>query len=407
MLIWLPENLYRFVKDDKSFTNIVDKIKNNDGNGDLSTYVDLDSYGHFPEYNLIVPQERRQLLKELRTELNLFFENIDIPEYLRIEWEISKLSDSLDRESFESLVKNIETKIDSLPENSDTIDCKIWFLQHKILYLIEYLNYSYFDAEVLQLRKEILQLYKSDKSFNLSEEAHIAAIQNASDVFCIENKDISLKDSDAIKYTYERFTNSLRFYEEISLQKYPTEYMKNRLGYAKIHYHLLFYSYFILNKTSTEQDFFDLDIWFEEKFNSIEFKYKDFNFIKLKYLWFKFCGNFSFSNYERGISSLQEIYDTLVNAMQNKNLMGKKLNYLDSGSYLNRFFAFLYSVRQLEKEILNDFPMYLNKNQFNSLLFNENEEKLIAMEWDKNDAVSREKIMPDWDYSWLQQKLAG
>jgi hypothetical protein len=89
--------------------------------------------------------------------------------------------------------------------------------------------------------------------------------------------------------------------------------------------------------------------------------------------------------------------------MQDKNYMGKKLNYLNSGTFVARFFALILSLRKLEKEYLNDFPFYLNKNQFNNLIFSNNEEIMIAIETEPHSRYMRQ----DWNYDFVKTKLAG
>lgn len=412
MICYLHEDLYNFVKNDSTYVDLLQRISNIVTNGDLSSFViprlgdpSYDFYETFSGYEEIVSEEKLKTYMEFKRDAEEFYKNLSLPTYLKLIKDITLLTDE-DQRSFDNYSENLErleSEITKLPEGTEKISCEIWFIQHKLLFMLEHLNHSYFHPEILKLRKEILRLYKSNMSFDYPEETHVTAVHNASDVFFIENTNNFLQDVDSIKYTYERFINYLRFYEEMSLQKHPTEYMKNRIGYVKIYYHCLFYSYFIFNKVDTEQDFFDLDIWFEEKFNSIEFKYKDFNYVKLKYLWAKFSGNFGNSNFERAMSTLQEIYNIISSNMQNKNYMGKKLHYLNSGCYVNRFFALMLTLRKLEKEYLNDFPLYVNKNQFNKLIFSKNEEIMIAIETEPHKRYMEQ----DWNYSFIKTKLEG
>lgn len=412
MICYLHEDLYNYLKNNPVYVDGIERLSKMFTYGDLSTFVSpilgdpaYDFYEAFPGYREIMPKEKLKTYIDFRHEVTDFYNNLPLPTYLKLIRETTFLTDDKQRSfnNYNENLQRLEKDINDLPEGTEKISCKIWFVQHKILFLLEHLNYSYFSPEVLELRKEILRLYKSNNSFEYPEETHITAIHNASDIFYIENRDNFFKDADALKYTYERLINALSFYEEMSLQKHPTEYMKNRVGYVKIYYHSLFYSYFILSKASNEKDFFDLDVWFEEKFNSIEFKYKDFNYIKLKYLWARFSGNFGFSNFQRAMSTLQEIYDIIVNNMQDKNYMGKKLNYLNSGTFVARFFALILSLRKLEKEYLNDFSFYLNKNQFNNLIFSKNEEIMIAIETEPHNRYMKQ----DWNYDFVKTKLAG
>lgn len=431
MICHMHEDLYRYVEKNhntEAYRELRARRTNFAINGDLSTFVipilddadpaliaEYDSYEKFPGYEEIMPPERFQACIDFNRDETVWWNNLPLPPYLKLIREIQNFTAKepgcvmpvFDRSKtlneWEITLQRLEKSINDLPDGTEKISCKMWFLQHKLLFLRDRLSHSYFSPDILQIRKEILSLYKSDKSFEYAEETHITAVHNASDVFFIENKNIFLKDADAIKSTYERFINSLRFYEEMAWQKYPTVYMKNRLGYVKLWYHSLFYSYFILSKVDSEKDFFDLDIWFEEKFNSIEFKYKDFNYIKLKYMWNRFTGNFGFSNFKRALSTLQEIYDVIVSNMQDKQYMGKKLHYLNTVGNINRFFALILTLRKLEKEFLNDFSFYVNKNQFNNLIFSKNEEIMIAIETEPHKRYMEQ----DWNYSFIKTKLEG
>jgi len=433
MICHMHEDLYHYLRIHKILLD--PKVKEHRArrtsfrnNGDLSTFVipilddadpaliaEYDSYEKFPGYEEVMPKERLQACIDYNRDEKVLWDNTPLPPYLKLIREIQHFTEkdpgsimpvfdhSKTHDDWDITLQKLEKDINDLPEGTEKISCKMWFLQHKLLFMRDCLSHSYFSPDILQIRKEILSLYKSNKTFEYAEETHITAVYNASDIFFIENKDIILKDVDAIKYTYERLMNSLRFYEEISWQKHPTVYMKNRLGFVKLWYHSLFYSYFILSKAENEKDFYELDVWFEEIFNSIEFKYKDFNYIKLKYMWNKFIGNFGFSNFKRALSSLQEMYDVIVSNMQDKQYMGKKLHYLNTVGNINRFFALVLTLRKLEKEYLNDFSFYLNKNQFNNLIFSKNEEIMIAIETEPHGRYMKQ----DWNYDFIKTKLAG
>lgn len=423
MLIWLPENLYRHVKDDLAFNTIIDKMKTVWGEGDLDTFSDLDQYSDISEYQE-VDRNKKQIFEQCKTELYSFFDTLDAPEHLKIIWQILCLTDHpfLDLESVIPSIEQIQVKIEDLSDNVDKIGCEIFLLEHKINYLTEttyiHTGISYFDSEIKNLRKNILDLYNSDKTYRYEENIHKIAYFNKAEEFFIENASTSSnKTNDWIKNQYEILFDSLNFYEETALRIYPTEYMGNIIDYAKTYVHTQFYNHFITSSNNENGSFVELDTWFNNNYNNIKFKYKDLNYFKLIYCWNRFCTSIGHSEYEYAMAILQEIYDVISSNLQNKNLMGKKLNYLSSGCYHNRFFAFIHSVRSLEKELLNNQTFYLNKNQFNNLTFSKNEELLIISDWNNKDwpyqtylkeySHSRELWMLDWDYSWMKQKIMG
>jgi hypothetical protein len=429
MIIWLHENLYRYVKDNPTFNDIVTRTQSIWGDGDISTY-----------HSIFTP-ERRKIYTKARIDYYDFFANLDMPEDLKIRWQISTITDWFNRDNHlkddedypigvwmqeqmqnpqastnalsiftsfadytpEEFFKKMEEKIESLPDSSDKISCKIYLMQHKISDFLENLGYSYFDPKIYELRKEILHLYKLDNSYNYEEETHICAYSNNSDVFFIDNVNSDVKkDKDWVMFAYERLFNTLNFYKETSLRIHPTDYMKNNLAQTNLTILNNFYTYFVAPFSNRNESFAELDDWFEEKYNGIDFKYKDFNYYKLKHLWDRFSANMGHSEYARGIDILQNTYDLIFENMQNKNLMGKKMNSLAT-NYHTGFFAFISSIRKLETEILNNLDVYTNKNQFNNLIFSANEEKLIADDWCGDENLTQWRL----NYSWLSEKLNG
>lgn len=429
MIIWLHENLYRYVKDNPTFKDIVSRTESVWGDGDLSTY-----------HSIFTP-ERRKIYTQARIDYYNFFANLDMPEDLKIRWQISTITDWFNRDNHlrddedypigvwmqeqmnnidtqtnalsiftssanytsEEFFNKMEERISELPEGVDKISCKIYLKQHVINDLLEDLGYSYFDPKVYNLRKEIVKLYNSESSYNYEEETHISAYYNKADIFFIENVNTDIrKDKEWIRFAYERLFKSLNFYEENALRIHPTEYMKNNLEYTKIYILNNFYSYFVSSFSEETGTFVEMDDWFEEIYSSTNFKYNEFNYFKLRHLWDRFSANMGHGEFARGIGILQTIYDLISTNMQNKNLMGRYLNNL-ANSYHTGFFAFIASLRKLETQILNGLEIYTNKNQFNNLIFSENEEKLIADEWCGDENLSQWSL----NYSWLQEKLTG
>lgn len=429
MIIWLHENLYRYVKDNPTFKDIVARTESVWGDGDLSTY-----------HSIFTP-ERRKIYTQARIDYYNFFANLDMPEDLKIRWQISTITDWFNRDNHlrddedypigvwmqeqlsnpaaqtnalsiftssanytsEEFYNKMDQAIDLLPNSSDKISCKIYLLEHRINDLLEDLGHSYFDPKIYELRKKVLQQYNLDSSYNYEEETHANAYCNKADTFFIENVNTdSPKDKNWILFAYERLFRTLNFYEETALRIHPTEYMKNDLEYTKLYIHNNFYSYFVASYNEGENSFAEMDDWFAERYDSITFKYKDFNYYKLKYMWDRFTANMGHGEYERGISILQGIHSLILLNLQNKNIMGKKLNNL-ANSYHTGFFAFIASIRKLETQILNNLDLYSNKNQFNALLFSQDEEKLIADEWCGDENLTQWTL----NYSWLQQKLWG
>lgn len=413
MIIWLPEKLYSYVKENREYTDCIKLLESSFlTDGEISRYADTEPYWNtVHNIDSITSQEKRNTYTQSKENLYNFLNELNLPLNLRLRLDIISLTDKsyLDKDSFDNLIKDIEEKIETLSDTSEKICCKIYLNEHKINYLIETLGVSYFDPIIYELRKECLRLYTSDTSYNYDESIHKIAYHTKANTFLKENIGSDL-NKNWILFAYERLVNSLRFFEETSLgsaSETSLDYMKNMLGYSKAEIYTNFYSCFISPFNDKLDSFVEIDEWFWQKFNTIEFKYSDFNFFKLKLLWYRFVANIGHSKYNKGIEILQLIYDMINSNLQNKIIMGKKLSYLSSGCYHIRFFSFISSIRKLERELLNDLDFYKNKNQFNTLFLGTYDEKLVDIEWKPEDNLDQANVNSEWNWSWLYSKIRG
>lgn len=429
MIIWLHEKLYNYVKDDPVYREIERKTQESWGAGDLATYHSL------------FTQKKRRIYTESRVAYYDYFANLDMPEDLKIRWQISTITDWFNRdnhrrdnedypigvwmneqisnpksqtnalsvfvstaaENVEDFIVEMAGRIDALPDGADKISCKIYLLQHKLNYLNEDKGYSHFHPEVAALRRELVSLFDSNSSYEYEEEVLVTVYFNKSDLFFIDNggEVMAKRSREEIQSLYEKMCEYLAPYEDIALTQHPTDYMRNNINHSKLHIHRNFFNHYVQCYFEGGNTFKELDEWFNEKITSIEFKYKDFNYSKIRYMWERFTAYMSHGYFYRGIELLQDIYDVIAEKMQDKNRMGKQLNYR-ADSYHTGFFAYIASLRKLETELLNDFYLYKNKDQFNSLVFNPNEELLLREDWCGNSNSP-------WalNYSWLRSKLLG
>jgi hypothetical protein len=376
MLVWLPENIYQLVKNNSEYISIIEELEKVSFDGELSSTVPENTPETWPIYR----------------KLYSFLNSVEKNEYEQITWELNKiLFDKLfleiDNENFSYTDKllslkdtlvNIKNKIDSLDDSVIKNLLKINFLQYEILALSE--NNSFFSADLIAKRQELLSTFDSIKKENVTYDSVIDYFENYFNLYMvnlIKNESLVVKSFNDLQLNFNKFRMDLDLkIDEVKNSSIEHNYFKlfDVLNYLKLYFINFYYESFIpmVNLTDDEKLIIDKNIVKYAK--SVDFKYKNFNIITLHFYWIRMKMFFSFKDYDQFLKVFNEMCLYLkLNLDNNKKDVIKSIIFHTQSDHID-FLILIKVLLELDEEMSKFFKQ---EKQLENLNLSEKDITLI------------------------------
>lgn len=338
MKIWLPESVYRKVKDDESYKIAVEQLESYIGHSsDATSYFGDD-----------IPEDIYQNFSET-------VKGICGDGYEKLLYELSEVIGDEDYNINIVRLRDIRKRIDSLPQSDNKIICQIYATQIRLL-IDYYEDDTYYSETVRQMRQQVLDLYNSSETKNFDEETFNTYLYLSFELFFSDFKNYQGKND----YNYfklkmkEFFELSEKINKEVS-DRFDTDYYKNMVAYNKTWSVFTFYNNINEFCSLTRDEFLEFDREILEYLSLLDFKYKSSDFMYFKHEFSRMNRFNDYALYEE----LTGLYNTLAKKIKyllndKKNLM-ESLNYLAT-SYHKNFLFYIQGMKDFEKEIMSGLP---------------------------------------------------
>lgn len=413
MLVWLPEKIYKKVKNESQYNLLIEQLKSTISDDELTDHVWI----------------KNEKILDLMIQLIKFIDNLEMSKDEKLLWRINKITgeDQLNYveegnkvthleidQKFYSVddaiykLDEIQKEIDELENSDEKIDCEIYCLQLKALFVME--KEGYYSKKLKEMRERIIFLYESSTTKNFESETIFTYYFNLFDLFIINMDDEIKKIKKEEHYEFaKKYFEKLKYFTETKKEELydhskkiekNTRYFYEDLESNKIYFCKFFYEKIFSSLIFTTEQFLEIEELIYNHYLTNNFKNKNIHMNALKFIWVRMIQYFSYNLFDKFLNLNEELSNTIINYLREKKKLIKSLNYYADGN-VTTFLTFLKYYMVFEKEIIVD--IFKKEQRMTNL--NLTKKEILVLNDDKFIESNRTNFIPT--ITWMKKRIYG
>lgn len=407
MLLYFHPKIYEKIKNNSDYVLIHSELESIMLDGDITSLFWEKNKDLFQKYlkvkNLIDKVEKTEeekILWDINCLMSYDYENL----IKNNELESSSIDYRFRNMDWvnEELTK-IENRIELLNDVVEKETCRIYFLQHKLVYLMQKEGHGFFSEEVINYRKKVIQSFEIIKNKTIDDDTISTYFYNFLDLIIIdflEQTKHELNFNDCLNYFNKTKILIDKEIDILKNLKIKSNYLRlnDCLEINKINFIQLFYKKIMSISNLNWQEKRDLDNIIMKYKNKNNFKYKKFNILDLHFYWIRmrnFMPQYDAPTYDIFLKIYDELCLYVKYNLQDKKFVIKSLIYNANQNHYD-FMVFLKNLLLLDELLSNFFKIEkklinLNLSQKeldflsnDKLIIDSNDAYYINLDWLKN-----------------------